>query len=151
MTSELLKDFAIKLVKEAESDLKSAEMQLRESRFHKAVFDSQQCVEKIMKSALALEGLTQIYDHDPTSLFISEIITRVNNDTINELREMIKETDWLMEQYSFTRYVRLRSRRVISPLEFYKKRDAEQAIQIAKNAMTTIKKLLKKFYNLDIS
>ena len=104
-----------------------------------------------MKSALALEGLTQIYDHDPTSLFISEIITRVNNDTINELREMIKETDWLMEQYSFTRYVRLRSRRVISPLEFYKKRDAEQAIQIAKNAMTTIKKLLKKFYNLDIS
>jgi len=151
LTSELLKDFAIKLVKEAESDLKSAEMQLRESRFHKAVFDSQQCVEKIMKSALALEGLTQIYDHDPTSLFISEIITRVNNDTINELREMIKETDWLMEQYSFTRYVRLRSRRVISPLEFYKKRDAEQAIQIAKNAMTTIKKLLKKFYNLDIS
>ncbi|MHA1650401.1 MAG: HEPN domain-containing protein [Candidatus Helarchaeota archaeon] len=60
MTSGLLKDFAIKLIQEAESDLDSAKSQLKESRFHKCVYESQQCVEKLMKAALALEGLIHL-------------------------------------------------------------------------------------------
>ena len=109
LTSDLVKDFAIKLIQEAESDLESARTQLKESRFHKTVFEAQQCVEKMMKDALALEGLTQVYDHDPSGLFASEIITRAENSFLEELREVIRDTDWLMDQYPYVRYARLRS------------------------------------------
>ncbi len=57
MTSGLLKDFAIKLIQEAESELDSAKSQLKEFRFHKCVFESQQCVEKLMKATLTLFSL----------------------------------------------------------------------------------------------
>ncbi|MHA1232897.1 MAG: HEPN domain-containing protein [Candidatus Helarchaeota archaeon] len=150
MPSDLLKDFAIKLIKEAESDLESAEMQLKDSRYHKAVFESQQCVKKMMKAAIALEGLTQIYHRDPTSLFVAEIMTRVNNNILKDLRIMIREIDWLMEQYSHVRYPIIRSRRVISPIDLYKKDDAVEAINIAKNVVSITKKLLKEYYDLQI-
>lgn len=150
MTSDLLKEFAIKLIQEAESDLESAKTQLRESRFHKSVFEAQQCVEKMMKAALALEGLTQVYDHDPRGLFASEIITRADNEHLEELRVMIRETDWLMDQYSFVRYPILRSQRVISPLDRYGEKEAEDAVTIAEKTVSNLKKFLTEQYKLEI-
>jgi len=146
-----VKDFAIKLIQEAESDLASAKSQLKESRFHKSVFESQQRVEKMMKAALALEGLTQVYDHDPSGLFASEIITRAENSFLEELREIIRDSDWLMDQYPYVRYARLRSQRVLSSMDRYEKKDAEDAIKIAEKAASTIKKFLKEQYKLDIT
>ncbi|MHA1264609.1 MAG: HEPN domain-containing protein [Candidatus Helarchaeota archaeon] len=151
MTSDLLKDFALKLIQEAESGFESAKTQLRESRFHKCVFESQQCVEKLMKAALALEGLTQVFDHDPSALFASEIMTRANNEYLEQLRKMLRETDWLMDQYPFVRYARLRSQRVVSPLDRYEEKHARSSIQIAENAIKIIKNFLKGHYGLDIS
>ena len=150
LTSDLLKEFALKLIEESDCDLESAKTQLKESRFHKAIFESQQSAEKMMKAALALEGLTQVYDHDPSGLFASEIMTRAKNEYLEELREIIRETDWLMDQYPFVRYARLRSQRVISPLERYEKKQAEDAITIAEKTIKIIKKFLKEQYNLKI-
>jgi len=150
LTSKLLGEFAIKLIEEAESDLASAKTQIKESRFHKSVFESQQCVEKMMKAALALEGLTQVYDHDPSGLFASEIMTRADDDFLEELREIIRESDWLMDQYPFVRYARLRSQRVISPLDRYELTDAEEAVKIAEKAVSTIKNFLIQQYELKI-
>ena len=150
LTSKLLGDFAVKLIEEAESDLASARTQLKESRFHKSVFEAQQCVEKMMKAALALEGLTQVYDHDPSGLFASEIMTRADNDFLEELREVIRESDWLMDQYPFVRYARLRSQRVISPLDRYEQTDAEDAVKIAEKAARIIKNFIQTQYQLKI-
>ncbi|MFX1296605.1 MAG: HEPN domain-containing protein [Promethearchaeota archaeon] len=107
------------------------------------VFEAQQCVEKMMKAALAKEGLIQVYDHDPSGLFASEIMTRADNTFLDKLRDIIREIDWLMDQYSYVRYARLRSQRIISPSDRYEKIHAVDAIVIAEKALNIIKEFIK--------
>jgi len=150
LTSDLLKEFAIKLIQEAECDIESAINQLQNSRYHKSIFEAQQSSEKMMKACLALEGLTQVYDHDPRSLFASEVMIRADDKFLDSLRAIIRETDWLMAQYPYVRYARLRSHQVLSPLDRYEKKHAEKAIKIAEDAFKTIKEFVMEQYNLKI-
>jgi len=150
LTSDLLKEFAIKLIEEAECDYQSAKNQLENSRYHKCIFEAQQASEKMMKASLALEGLTQVYDHDPRSLFASEVMIGADNKYLDLLREIIRDTDWLMIQYPYVRYARLRSHQVLSPLDRYEKKHAKKAIKIAEKTIRIIKEFLKEQYNLKI-
>ena len=75
---------------------------------------------------------------------------RADDKFLDSLRAIIRETDWLMAQYPYVRYARLRSHQVLSPLDRYEKKHAEKAIKIAEDAFKTIKEFVMEQYNLKI-
>nr|MDO8082974.1 HEPN domain-containing protein [Candidatus Freyarchaeota archaeon] len=143
MTSDLTIKLAYELIEEAKIDLQAAKELLKQKFFHKVVFEAQQCVEKIMKAALAYEGLAQIFEHDVAALFASEVISRAPQEWVEELRNIFRETSWLMEQYTATRYPIIRARTVVSPRKSYKENEAKDAIQHAETALNLIEKYIK--------
>jgi HEPN domain-containing protein len=143
MTSDLTLKLAYELIEEAKVDLQAARELLKQKFFHKVVFESQQCVEKAMKATLACEGLTQVYEHDLGALFAAEVITHAPQDWVEELRNVFRETSWLMEQYTASRYPAIRARTVVSPRKSYKEDDAKDAIKTAEFALNTIEKYIQ--------
>ena len=146
MVTKLNIELAKALLEEAKLDLESAKTHIQYKRWHKAVFDAQQCAEKAMKAALACEGITYISDHDPSGFFAVDVVMRAPESWVESLREVLHETAWLMDQYSVARYARIRARRVVTPLKLYKKEDAEEAVRIAEKTLFTIEKFLKEVY-----
>ncbi len=142
MTSDMTKKLANELIEEAKVDLQVARELLKKGFFHKVVFEAQQCVEKAMKAALAYEGLTQVFVHDVSALFAAEVISRAPQSWVEELRNVFRETSWLMEQYTATRYPAIRARTVVSPRKSYSKDDAKDAIEHAEKALNTIERYI---------
>ncbi|MDF1533873.1 MAG: HEPN domain-containing protein [Methanosarcinaceae archaeon] len=64
---------ALSYLKDAFSDLELAEVAQEEEIFEGCLFHSQQCVEKCMKSILALHGILITKDHRISDIFESEI------------------------------------------------------------------------------
>lgn len=143
MTSDLTIKLAYELIEEAKIDLQAARELLKQKFFHKVVFESQQCVEKAMKASLACEGLTQVFEHDVAALFAAEVITHAPQSWVEELRNVFRETSWLMEQYTATRYPAIRARTVVSPRKSYKEDEAKDAIKNAESALNTIEKYIQ--------
>ncbi|MBS7249288.1 MAG: HEPN domain-containing protein [Candidatus Freyarchaeota archaeon] len=143
MTSDLAIKLAYELIEEAKVDLQAARELLKQKFFHKAVFESQQCVEKAMKATLACEGLTQVYEHDVGALFAAEVITHAPQDWVEELRNVFRETAWLMEQYTATRYPAIKARTVVSPRKSYREDEAKDAIKTAESALNAIEKYIQ--------
>jgi len=141
MTSDLAFQFARELIEEAKVDLESARANLRDKRFHKTVFESQQCVEKLMKAALACEGLTQIYEHDVSGLFASEVVSRA--EQAEDLREVFRRTMWLFEHYALSRYPIVRGKKIRVPRSEYDEDDGLQAIKEAEYALKVIEPYLR--------
>ena len=139
MVSELTKELAKALLEEAGGDLASAGEHRVARRWHKAVFEAQQCVEKAMNAALACEGLTHIADHDPSSFFAVEVVMKAPQEWAERLRSVLRSTPWLMAQYSAARYARITARRVVTPLRSYREEDAEAAVKAAKEAYDAIR------------
>jgi len=100
-----------------------------------------------MKAALACEGLTQIYEHDVSGLFASEVISRAGN-TAEGLREVFRRTIWLSEHYALSRYPIVRGKRIRVPRKTYKEDDAVQAIRDGEYALNMIEDYLVKRYPL---
>jgi len=139
MVSELTKELAKALLEEAAEDLASAGEHRTARRYHKAVFEAQQCVEKAMKAALACEGLTHIADHDPSGFFAVEVVMKASGEWAERLRAVLRSTPWLMAQYATARYARITARRVVTPLRSYRDEDAETALTTAKEAYDVIR------------
>ena len=146
MTSELTLQMARELIEEAKVDLESARSHVREKRYHKAVFEAQQCVEKLMKAALSCEGLTQIYARDVSGLFASEVISRAEPTEAEDLREVFRRTLWLFEHYTLSRYPIIRGKRIRTPRKEYKENDALQALGEAEYTLDVIEPYLRKKY-----
>jgi len=144
MTSGLALQMAKELLEEAKVDLESAKSHLREKRYHKVIFEAQQCVEKIMRAALSREGLTQIYEHDISGLFASEVISRAKATEAEDLREAFRRTIWLFEHYALSRYPIIRGKRIRTPRKEYKEGDALQALQDPEYALGVIEPYLRK-------
>jgi HEPN domain-containing protein len=96
-----------------------------------------------MKASLAYEGLTQVYEHDVAALFAAEVITHAPQNWVEQLRNVFRETSWLMEQYTATRYPAIRARTVVSPRKSYKEDEAKDAIKTAESALNTIEKYIQ--------
>lgn len=64
---------ALSYLKDAFSDLELADVAQEEEIFEGCLFHSQQCVEKCMKSILALHGILITRDHRISDIFESEI------------------------------------------------------------------------------
>jgi HEPN domain-containing protein len=134
------------LLREAGIDLESAKTHLREKRYHKAVLEAQQTAEKAMKAALACEGVTQIAERDPSAFFASDIIVTAPEKWVKPLREMLQDLAWLMDQYHLARYPKVKAGRVVTPMDLYSEKDAEEAVDIAEKTLETVSEFLKETY-----
>ncbi|MEM3526129.1 MAG: HEPN domain-containing protein [Candidatus Jordarchaeaceae archaeon] len=99
-----------------------------------------------MKAALACEGVTQLAEYDPSAFFASDIILSAPEKWVNSLREVLHDVAWLMDQYQFARYPKVRAKRVISPIDLYSEKDAEEAVQIAEKTLKIVSEFIKETY-----
>jgi len=135
-------------LEEAAISLQAAEDDLKAGRYSRAVFNSQQCIELAMKAALTMHGIIQLLEHDVMPYFASEVVTRVSNKWVEAFREMVRETSWLFEHYTLSRYPMVRGRRIWRPSREYTRQQAEEAINSAKKALETITKYLKEEFKV---
>lgn len=146
MVSGITREIAKALLREAEIDMESAKTHSREKRYHKAVLDAQQAAEKVMKAALACEGITQLAEHDPSAFFASDIIVNSPEKWVRPLRDVLHDVAWLLDQYQFARYPKVRARRVISPMDLYSENDAEEAVRTAEKTLKIVSEFIKETY-----
>jgi len=135
-------------LEEATISLQAAEDDLKAGRYSRAVFNSQQCIELAMKAALTMHGIIQLLEHDVMPYFASEVVTRVSNKWVEAFREMVRETSWLFEHYTLSRYPMVRGRRIWRPSREYTRQQAEEAINSAKKALEIITKYLKEEFKV---
>jgi len=146
--SSIGRELAESQLDEANISLQAAADDLRAGRYSRAVFNSQQCLELAMKAALTMHGIIQLLEHDVMPYFASEVVTRASNEWVEPFREIIRETSWLFEHYTLSRYPTVRGRRIWRPSREYTRQQAEEAIDSAKKAFQTITRYLKEKFKL---
>jgi len=138
-------------LEEAAIAVQAAEDDLKAARYARAVFNSQQCLELAMKAALTMHGIIQLLEHDVMPYFASEVVTRVSNERVEAFRGMVRETSWLFEHYTLSRYPMVRGRRIWRPSREYTRQQAEEAISSAKKALEIITRYLKEKFGITLS
>ena len=146
--SSISDELAESQLEEATISIQAAEDDLKAGRYSRAVFDSQQCIELAMKASLTMHGVIQLLEHDVMPYFASEVITRVSNKWVEAFREIVRETSWLFEHYTLSRYPMVRGRRIWRPSREYTRQQAEEAINSAKKALEIITKYLKEEFKI---
>lgn len=143
------KDIAIAFLIEAKDDLEMAEIALRESKFSKCVFHSQQCSEKVIKSVLACERIVGILEHE-----VSDFLGRVeiSKEWEEKIREVRDHARFLEAQGTKPRYPLYGKPElpVWIPSKEYKEGDAIKALEKAKFVLENLKSFLEENYELDI-
>lgn len=139
------KDICIALINDAEEDMKSAKILVDNSIYSKSIYHSQQCVEKMLKSILALNAIIITDEHkvsDKLALLFSKF---------NQIKEIIQEARKLERHGSRPRYPLFYDpiKPIWEPSKEYKKSDAEEAIFIARKVYTTILEFIKEKYNIN--
>lgn len=139
------KDICIALINDAEVDIKSARILLENDIFSKSIFHSQQAVEKMIKSVLALNAIIITDEHhvsDKLALLFSKF---------NQLNEVIHEAKVLERQGSKPRYPLFHDpiKPIWEPSKEYKKSDAEIAINTANKVYNTLLSFIEKKYGVN--
>ena len=138
------KDICNALIIDADEDMRAAEVLLKNSIYSKAVYHSQQVVEKYLKAVLALNAILITDDHvvsDKFSLLFSKF---------NQVKEVAAEAKFLEKQGSRSRYPLFRDpiKPIWIPSNEYKKQDAQKAIEKARFVKDKINIFLKEKYNI---
>ncbi len=148
MGSGLNLELAKAQIEEAKVFLESAKDDFKAERYARAIFNSQQCVELAMKSALTMHGVVLVLEHDVSPYFASEVITSASSNWVEPLKEVLRETYWLFEHYTLARYPVVRGRRIWRPSKEYRREQAEEAIKSAEKALLVISKYLKECFGV---
>ena len=148
--SKRFRDFAVAFFEEAREDLDAAKDLFEKERYARAVFLSQQAVEKAVKSLLEMEKVF-IAEHDIINFFVKFIC---NNERYNNFK---KSTDSIRENLNFfnrkwskTRYPTEEKGIVIKPKEYYKENDALMAMEKAEETLAAIKEILIKKWDIKL-
>jgi HEPN domain-containing protein len=136
-----LEDFAIALKKEAEKELERAKERFKNKDYPDAVFHSQQCVEKIVKSLLEMEGLI-VRKHKVKDIF----------DRITKLKEVSRAIYWFEKDRKWvkTRYPTKIGKRVYLPEEIFTKEIAQDALKKANFVFKKICEILREKYKVKV-
>lgn len=135
-------------IEEARVFLESAKDDFKAERYARAIFNAQQCVELAMKAALTMHNVVFVLEHDVSPYFASEVITSAPNNWIEPLKEVLRETYWLFEHYTLSRYPVVRGRRVWRPSKEYRREQAEEAIRNAEKALTVLSRYLSECFGV---
>lgn len=144
--SQRFRDFAVAFMKEAKEDIETAKELIESKRYSKAVFFSQQCVEKSVKALLEMEKIF-VAEHDLSVSFGEFVYKNKEYKEFKKEIELIKENmNYFDGEWSKTRYPKEKNGKVIIPSEIYTYEAASEAIEKAnKTYKATAYILLHKF------
>ncbi|MDD2665869.1 MAG: HEPN domain-containing protein [Methanocellales archaeon] len=126
---------------EAKDDIEMAEIAYSHGKFSKAVYHSQQCVEKAFKAALVLKGKF-ISEHEVLTDFLKVYQNELSRETIEKI---MKDTPKLESQFKRVRYP-LFGRTDLPiwiPSKEYDESDAKSAIEKANLIFGILSKYLE--------
>jgi len=124
----------------AHSELDVARRLAQQQDYWTAVYHCQQSAEKMAKAVLAKIGVTEVKEHFISGLFASRIL-RERRDP--KLRTVFKYLRDLERHLHKSRYpLPDPDDKMITPMERYGKRDADDAISKTECILTTLQKLL---------
>lgn len=126
------KEIALKWLKQAEYDLRDAEMALEWGSFNLSCFLSQQSAEKALKALLFYYGYEIVRGHSVGAL--CELIVKREPDFSN----LLSPAKWLDKFYIPTRYPDALPDMAI-PSEVYDREDAERALEKARKILGTVR------------
>ena len=148
--SKKFNDFAIAFLKEAKEDLEIADILIENKKYARVIFNSQQAVEKSIKSLLEMEKIF-VAEHDMSSFFVKFIY---NNEKYKDVKEKAEEIlDCLTQfegKWKGSRYPSQKKGKVVPPTEIYDKDDAEESLNKANRVNELVKEILLKKFKLKI-
>lgn len=132
----------------AQHDLSQAEEALAKSKYSDVVMYAQQSSEKIAKAVLELERHFESI-HDVSDIFYVVIMKDQKYQPYkNEFQLVRKYLRWLAFHWGKSRYPILEGGVVVSPLDRYDRKFAEDALEKAKFIFEAISKALKEKHHL---
>lgn len=149
-SSEKFRIFAIAFMKEAREDVESAKRLLEARKYSRAVFFSQQAVEKSVKALLEMEKIF-VAEHDLATFFMKFIYNNKKYQELKKERNIILENiNYFEGEWSKTRYPREVRGKVVVPTDLYDEHDASQAIEKSEETLKVITMLLNKKFRLNL-
>jgi HEPN domain-containing protein len=146
--SKKFRDFAIAFLREAKEDLDGAERLFEVKKYSRAVFLSQQAVEKSVKALLEMEKIF-VAEHDLATFFVKFIYNNKSYKSLDKEKNIILENlNYFEGEWGKTRYPREMKGKVVIPTELYDEHDAIQAIEKAGETIKVIKYILQKKFRL---
>ncbi len=114
--------------------------QLAEQKYYWAsVYHCQQAAEKMVKAVLFKRGIAEMKEHVISGIFASRILRERRTEELNTVYRYLLR---LESHLNKSRYPIPEADEIITPMERYGKRDAEDAIHKAEFILTALQKLL---------
>ena len=127
---------SISFLRAAKSDLNSAIILLKNKEYSNSLYHSQQAIEKILKSMLALKGRF-IFKHEVIAEFCTVFEKILPPDFIN----LVKDKGFKIEQEgSSLRYPDFSGIEIFDPTEEVTKADAQEGYETAKEIISIVLK-----------
>lgn len=141
-------EFAQSLMIESRSDLDAAETLFSAENYSRSIFHCQQCIEKLMKSGLMLQGYGPIYEHKVSTAFAVEVLSRMEENGAGKIRPIVEFASYLEDKFTKTRYPYYSKGEIVTPSKRFKKQDAETILNETKKAHSTLLGILKKKFGV---
>lgn len=137
------KKLAKAFILRAKADLKSARDLLRADDFSDAALHAQQCAEKAVKALLVFEN--RFASRHIVSDIFSEVMEELKLEDLDKVLECCKDLErhWIRPRYPFPE-----KGDIWNPLEEYREKDAEEAVEKAVFVFERLKALLYERYGL---
>lgn len=135
---------------EARDDLASAGDLMRTMRYSKVMYHCEQCMEKLMKIALACEGYEDVKSHEIVGLFGRYVVLKAPEEWQEKLEDISKPIRKIERQYPRFRYPFRTGGRVWIPSKEYKKEDAGNALETAKKTIDIIPEFVRDVYGVEL-
>lgn len=131
---------------ESQGDLEAAETLFAAGNYARCIFHCQQCIEKLMKSGLMLQGYGPIYEHKVSTAFAIEILSRMDESEAEKLRPIVEFASSLEGMFTKTRYPYYSKGEIVLPSKRFKEQDAKTTLNETKKAHAVLVDLIKRKY-----
>jgi len=135
---------------EAKDDLASAKDLMKTERYSKVMYHCEQCMEKLMKIALACGGYEEVKSHEIVGLFGKYVILNAPEKWQEKLKKISRPIRKIERQYPKFRYPFRTGERIWIPSQEYEKEDAERALETAKETIEVILEFVKSIYGVEL-
>lgn len=146
--TEKLKQIAAAFFTESRSDYKAVQILIENKQYNLAIYHAQQCIEKLLKACLAVEGKIGVYKHEIFYFFKDAIGDKFDE---NEMKLLMDNVPDIEEEWSATRYPGWDSNGIWIPSEEYNFEDAGEIEKKMEIAANILKKFLKEKHDIVIS
>jgi len=123
----------------AKAELSVAKRLAEQKDYWAAVYHCQQAAEKMVKAVLFKRGIAEMKEHVISGLYASRILREKRSEELDTVYRYLLR---LESHLNKSRYPIPEADEILTPMERYGKRDADDAIAKAEFVITALRKLL---------